>query len=186
MKRVKKKLIEIAENVEKVYNAGVNSGTGGGTTLEEYELIEEITLSENTSKVIFSNINLKRFYIGIVGGFVDGVTSTLYMKINDYDVMGNASVQLPASLEKGCYVRFIRESDGICRVQATKALSGNLKPFNTQSSMALDNIYPPSAKNYESIYPVNKIELYTGTGTAKQWLNGSSFKLYGIKAEVTQ
>ena len=161
---------------------GSQTGEAPGT----YGKISEIVLGENSSNVIFSNLNLKSFYVEVIGGFVDGTSSGLYMKVNGIYVIGNAGVALPNSLEKGCYIRFVCENDGIYSVQATKSASGNDKPFNSQASMAIDNIFPPSAKNYETLSPINKIELFTSTGTTKQWLKGSSFTLYGIESEVTQ
>lgn len=174
---------EAIQDAKSYTDEKIQEVSGGASKPKTYTLIEERTLTQDESIVEFTDLNLSSFYIEIMGGFVDGISSTLYMDVNGKPIQGNTAVSLQANLDKGIYIRCVTENDGCIVSQVTGSASGGYKPFSSQMGIIKTTIVTPSTSFYNSLFPFKTIKLHTlmpSEGTQK-WLNGSNFKLWGIE-----
>ena len=150
-----------------------------------YEKISEIILTENTSNVIFSSIDLSSFYIEVLGGFEDGTKRTFYASVNGSSVIGNVAVSLSTSATpdkaRGFLMKYIIQNDGCILVGATSSVFGNT--FNSQNGIVKDVFIPPNRAKDMNLYSVKKIELKTSypSDGSNLWVSGSKFTLWGIR-----
>ena len=151
-----------------------------------YELISSVTLEEGDPKgrVTFmedSNGNpfeLTDFIIQANAGFVDGSQSTLYMNVNGGGVIVNGAIPSIGTTLRGFNIYFRQEADGFKRVEYTASMIGT-NIYNAQSAIANSRLSPPMVTFVDPA--ITKIEIFTSTGTTKEWVVGSTFTLYGVR-----
>lgn len=161
-----------------------------GNANKNYEKIATITVTPDASgnlpqHVIFTAdsegnpFELRDFLIHAYAGFVDGSQSTLYMDVNRDSVIVNGAVGSIESLCRSFNIFFRLEDAGFKRVEYTSCV-GSDTAFNAQAIIQQSRLIPPTFRIAEP--PVTKIDLFTSTGKDKQWVEGSTFELWGVRA----
>lgn len=151
-----------------------------------YEHIATIALGEDDSKgkVTFnidSNSNpfeLTDFIIKATAGFVDGNTSTLYMNVDGAPVIVNGAIPSIDTNLRSFNIFFRQEADECRRVEYTASMTGD-NIYNAQTAIAGSRLIPQMSGVGEP--PITRIELFTMTGTTKEWVVGSTFELWGVR-----
>ena len=160
-----------------------------GESEKVYEHIATITVVPDTDgalpqHVIFttdSNGNtfeLTDFMIHAHAGFVDGAQSTLYMNVNNAGAIVNGAVGSISSSPRSFNIFFRSEDGGFKRVEYTSSMASNAV-FNAQAAIEQSRLIPPMFAIAE--LPITKIDIFTSTGTNKQWVEGSTFELWGVR-----
>ena len=151
-----------------------------------YELIATTVVEEDAPKRIVtfnadSNGNpfeLTDFIIRATAGFSDGNASTLYMKVNGSLVIANGAIPSIDTNLRTFNIFFRQEADECRRVEYTASVMGeNL--YNSQAAIAGSRLIPQMSRAGEP--PITRIELFTETGTIKEWVVGSTFELWGVR-----
>lgn len=161
-----------------------------GESEKTYEKIATITVTPDANgnlpqHVIFTAdsegnpFELKDFLIHAYAGFVDGAQSTLYMDVNRDSVISNGAVGSIGSICRSFNIFFRLEDAGFKRVEYTSSVGSDIA-FNAQATIQQARLIPPTFRIAEP--PVTKIDLFTSTGTNKQWVEGSTFELWGVRA----
>ena len=170
------------------YYAKVGEG-GGENVPKEYEIINTITVLPDTDgtlpqHVIFSTdsegnpFELTDFMVRCYAGFADGSKSTLYMQVNEDSVIANGAISSISSSLRGFMIYYRTDSDGFKTAKYTSSTAKELW-FDAQAPIQATRILPPLTPVGNP--PITNIDLYTATGTTKAWVEGSTFKLYGVR-----
>lgn len=153
-----------------------------------YERIATITVEENSQKsmVVFNAdssgnpLELTDFIIRANAGFADGSGSTLCMAIDGADVIANGKIPSISNTPRSFNIFFRNEFDGCRRAEYTASTASNGSAYNAQAPIAETRIIPQISGVGEP--PISRIELYTRTGATQEWVVGSTFELWGVKA----
>ena len=152
-----------------------------------YELIETIPIEDgdHLDSVTFyldnrgESFELTDFVIKVNAGFVDGSQSTLYMNVNGSAVIINGSVPSISTGLRGFNIYFREEPDGFKRVEYTGSMIGT-NIYNAQANIARTHLIPPMAGIAN--LPITSIELSLKNGTTNEFVVGSTFELWGVRA----
>lgn len=175
------------QNIGAVDSQYVNEVFKQSQEPKTYERIATITVEENSQKsmVVFNAdssgnpLELTDFAILANAGFADGDASTLYMAIDGADVIANGKIPSISTTPRAFNIFFRNEFDGCRRAEYT-ASTANAGAFNAQAPIAGSFLIPQMSGVGEP--PISRIELYTRTGTTQEWVVGSTFELWGVKA----
>lgn len=187
---------ECAENVPKVYEAGYEAGVEETkVTPHEWEHMGAITVAPDENgnlptNIIFSKdmngnpLELDGFYIVAKAGATDGASARVLVYVssntqNNIPLIGTLSLGLQTSLRR-FYVQFIKNKEwqyGDTTVTSTIAANASIP--NANIADLFKSVVPPYA--YKNVDVIKKIELTFNSGTAKTWVEGSTFELYGVR-----
>lgn len=173
-----------SEDTDAVNLGQLNEMVGGKKV---YELISSVTLEEDDLKgrVTFiedgngNPFELTDFIIKVNAGFVDGTQSTLYMNVNGNAVIVNGSVPSISTGLRGFNIYFREEPDGFKRVEYTNSMIGT-NIYNAQANIARTQLIPPMAG--VANLPITSIALFLGNGATNEFVVGSTFELWGVRA----
>lgn len=158
---------------------------------KEYELINTITVSPDTDGSLPQYVNftldkdgkpfeLTDFFIKGYAGFTDGNKSTLYMKVNNVNVISNNLISsISSNTNRTFMIYYRRENDGFIRMEVSSSVQGNVY-YNAQILNDVSRLLPLQFHPQLS-ETVNNISIYTLLGDNKTWIDGSTFELWGVR-----
>jgi hypothetical protein len=157
---------------------------------KNYELIATIKVTPDVdgnlpTSIVFTqdsngnSFELTDFCISMLIGATDGSNAKVVLTVNDLMVFGNATLYLTTGLS-AWYLDYI--DLGACKLciapaQANGTVAIPNFNINTFKGALVPSILP-SGYNYS---PVRKIRFYLTGGTEKTFVEGSEFKLYGVR-----
>lgn len=162
-----------------------------------WELINTITVTPDADgslpqSIIFSEdsegnpLELDAFYINAVAGATDGsaarvsVTIETDAKKDGLGIIGNMNLSLQDSSTRRFYVQFVKNKEW--RYAEASAMSSIVSTLNYPSGNIASTprqVIPPYS--YDKVDTIKKVEVKIIVGTAKTWIAGSTFELYGVR-----
>lgn len=144
---------------------------------ENGDLPTWITFSADSDGNAFE---LTDFCLTMKLGATDGNNARVALQVNGLNVFGNANIYLSATGLAAWYINYIDLGAGKLCIAPTQAAGTILVP-NINLNTFKGGVIPavtPNGYNYELI---TKIQFYIIGGTAKTFIEGSEFKLYGVR-----
>ena len=183
------------------YNVQIDpSGNATDINAKVFEHIATITVSpaEDGSlptSIVFSAdsegkpFELTDFYINMLVGATDGGSATFGVRGKNagnyrYMIGGLFSIGLQSSLRKS-YFQYIYDpisQTGRADVCPTVAASSIFPSTNVGDVRGTVVIPPYAYQEYTKPLNMRTVEIFMQGGTAKTWVSGSTFELYGVRA----
>lgn len=122
---------------------------------------------------------LTDFYLSMVLGATDGSAARVRLDINDKMVFGNTPISLNTSL-RSWYINYMDLGSGkLCIAPSTSiGITYHTTTGNANYTGFAGAILSPIFEGYS---PVTKIKFQNSAGTTKTFIEGSEFKLYGVR-----
>lgn len=158
---------------------------------KNYELIATIKVAPDENgnlptSIVFtqdSNGNpfeLTDFYLSAVVGATDGSSAKIALAINNKQVFGNTNCGISTDLRQWWlnYMNFGAKGSIAIAPSWTVGSKAHATAGNANMSGFAGGVLPPLFSDY---LPVTKIDFYIMSGTTKTFIEGSEFKLYGVR-----
>ena len=122
---------------------------------------------------------LTDFCLSMVMGATDGSAARVRLDVNDKMVFGNVAINLNTSLRQW-YINYMNLGNGILCVapNTTIAATYHAETGNANITSLSGNVLLPTFERYN---PVTKVKFTVSAGTTKTIIEGSEFKLYGVR-----
>lgn len=161
------------------------------TLQKNYELIATIKVAPDIdgnlpTSIIFTEdsngrpFELTDFYLSAVVGATDGSSAKIALAINNKQVFGNTNCGISTGLRQWWlnYMNFGAKGSIAIAPSWTVGSKAHATAGNGNISGFAGGVLPPLFSDY---LPVTKINFYIMSGTTQTFIEGSEFKLYGVR-----
>ncbi len=155
-----------------------------------YEYIATVTVEADedgtlpSSVVISADIDhmpfeLTDFYVVMSAGMTDGGSGGFYLGVNGDYVLGNVqSLGFRADTLRTATAYFENKGGGLITASVATSNAAAYEWSNQMGLARVTNVPPTSSAKH---LPIKKVQMDILVGTAKTWIAGSTFKLYGVR-----
>ncbi len=155
-----------------------------------YEYIATVTVEADEDGILPSSVvisadsegkpfELTDFYVVMTAGMTDGNAGGFYFGPNNDYVLGNVTgLGFRADTLRVATAYFENKGGGL--ITASVATS-NAAPYEYSNQVGLARVVNIPPTSSAKLLPAKSVRMDILTGTAKTWIAGSTFKLYGVR-----